>query len=519
MRASNWLNAAVAVALTMNVDLVAGFWRLPCRGRSGAARVDPLMSPGEISQHVHVVAGGKNFAPIADQESLMKSECTSCAVTQDKSAYWAPGLYFIYPNGTAELVQQEGGMLVYYLLYGQNIKAFPNGFRMIAGDSTKRNFTGPIPDLPKSQWGSADEHQNELAEKAIGFNCLNYATNPEPSLYRHEFPKKDFIDANCPDGIRAELMFPSCWNGKDVDSENHKDHVAYPSLVMDGECPKGYETRIVSLFYETIWNTGAFKDVEGTFSFANGDPTGNGYHGDMIMGWEEDFLQQAVDTCTNPSGEVEDCPLFDIQSDNDQIQCHFDVPSDLLDEDVLFHHGLPGGLQLSWGPEPQIMDMGSVISSLLPSLAPSPSPSPSPFSPSVSSVVSSSATPTLAEPASSSASSSAPGLVLPSGFDFTPVAKLGEAAPAPTTTSELSIPSSLIGKTAAYEVVVVEEDVFVTMDNAGKVLGTSSADLKTLYTSSSTGIITAPSTAPEKREVHPHAHKHIHGRRGVGHNH
>lgn len=60
MRASNWLNAAIAAALTMNVDLVAGFWRLPCRGRSGAARVDPLMSPGQISQHVHVVAGGKS---------------------------------------------------------------------------------------------------------------------------------------------------------------------------------------------------------------------------------------------------------------------------------------------------------------------------------------------------------------------------------------------------------------------------------------------------------------------------
>ncbi|KAJ9240277.1 hypothetical protein DTO169E5_4065 [Paecilomyces variotii] len=513
MRASNWLNAALAAALTMNVDLVAGFWRLPCRGRSGAARVDPLMSPGEISQHVHVVAGGKNFGPNADQDSLMNSECTSCAVTQDKSAYWAPGLYFIYQNGTAELVQQEGGMLVYYLLYGENIKAFPKGFRMIAGDSTKRNFTGPIPDAPKSLWGSADEHQNELAEKAIGFNCLNYATNPEPSLYRHEFPKKDFIDANCPDGIRAELMFPSCWNGKDVDSENHKDHVAYPSLVMDGECPKGYETRIVSLFYETIWNTAAYKDVEGTFAFANGDPTGNGYHGDMMMGWDEDFLQQAVDTCTNPSGEVEDCPLFDLQSDDDQIQCRFDVPSDLLDEDVLFHNGLPGGLQLSWGPEPQLMNMGGIISSLVSSLVPSPFASSSTPSPSV---VSSPATPTPSETTSSVATSS-PSLVLPS--DFTPVTKLEEVA-ATTAVSEQAIPSSLIGKTAAYEIVVVEEDIFVTMDNTGNVLGSSSADLKTLYTSSSTGIIGAPSAAPEKRDgVHPHAHKHIHGRRGVGHHH
>ena len=33
------------------------FWRLPCRGQTGAARMDPLMDPGEISYHVHAVHG------------------------------------------------------------------------------------------------------------------------------------------------------------------------------------------------------------------------------------------------------------------------------------------------------------------------------------------------------------------------------------------------------------------------------------------------------------------------------
>lgn len=41
----------------------------------------------------------------------MSSSCTSCAITQDMSAYWSPALYFVYPNGTAELVEQVGGML------------------------------------------------------------------------------------------------------------------------------------------------------------------------------------------------------------------------------------------------------------------------------------------------------------------------------------------------------------------------------------------------------------------------
>jgi len=69
-------------------------------------------------------------------------------------------------------------------------------------------------------------------------------------------------------------MFPSCWNGKDLDSADHKSHMAYPNLVMSGDCPSGFETRTPSLFYETIWNTYAYNGVEGEFVLSNGDPTG-----------------------------------------------------------------------------------------------------------------------------------------------------------------------------------------------------------------------------------------------------
>lgn len=34
------------------------FWRLPCRGRTGVARLDPIVDPGEISSHVHAIHGG-----------------------------------------------------------------------------------------------------------------------------------------------------------------------------------------------------------------------------------------------------------------------------------------------------------------------------------------------------------------------------------------------------------------------------------------------------------------------------
>jgi hypothetical protein len=209
---------------------------------------------------------------------LRDSECTSCQFADDKSAYWTPSLHFIHESGEVEIVPQVGGMLAYYLLLGDNLKAFPKGFQMLAGDTRMRNFTGPVPDPPTSSWGPSDMTQESLMQKSLGFNCMNYAKAPEGSRYRHFLPDKAYLDANCADGIRAELFFPSCWNGRDATSPDHKSHVAYPDLIDGGGCPKGYEVRLPSLFYETIWNTNAFNGKPGQFTWSNGDPTGTSKH-------------------------------------------------------------------------------------------------------------------------------------------------------------------------------------------------------------------------------------------------
>ena len=215
-----------------------------------------------------------DFAETTTYDMLRDSECTSCQFGDDKSAYWTPSLHFIHENGEVEVVPQVGGMLAYYLLLGDDLKAFPEVFQMLAGDTRLRNFTGPVPDPPTSDWTADDKTQLALGQKSLGFNCLNYNKAPEGSRYRHFLPDKDYMDANCANGIRAEIFFPSCWNGEDVSSPDHKSHVAYPSMIDGGECPKGYETRLPSLFYETIWNTYKFKGVAGQFTWSNGDPTG-----------------------------------------------------------------------------------------------------------------------------------------------------------------------------------------------------------------------------------------------------
>ena len=182
-------------------------------------------------------------------------------------------------------------MISYYLLNGgmtssgktQKIEAFPTGFQMISGHNFQRNSSLPTPQDPNVHFQAplADmgpwpmESQASLAQRALGFNCMNYfqGVTPEPTLARHSFPDKSFLDAHCSDGLRLELMFPSCWNGQN-DSPDHKSHVAFPDSVMSGNCPEGYDRRLPSLMYETIVATDHFKGKNGKFVLANGDPTG-----------------------------------------------------------------------------------------------------------------------------------------------------------------------------------------------------------------------------------------------------
>lgn len=119
--------AVTALALAGSAN---AFWRLPCRGRTGLGRIDPIMDANTISDHVHTIHGGNSkshldskpstehatnamtdFGMGTTPEDLLSSNCTSCSVTQDHSAYWTPSLHFMYPNGTTVIVPQVGGML------------------------------------------------------------------------------------------------------------------------------------------------------------------------------------------------------------------------------------------------------------------------------------------------------------------------------------------------------------------------------------------------------------------------
>ncbi len=59
--------------------------------------------------------------------------------------------------------------------------------------------------------------------------------------------------------------------------------MSYPAIgdYNGGVCPKSHPVAIFSAFYEFHFDVSPFPDID-RFAFANGDPTGYGFHGDYM---------------------------------------------------------------------------------------------------------------------------------------------------------------------------------------------------------------------------------------------
>ena len=68
---------------------------------------DPIMFPGNESDHLHLVAGGTAFQRTMAEDTARKAIGTTCGVEIDKSNYWVPELYH-QTEGGFELVGVEG---------------------------------------------------------------------------------------------------------------------------------------------------------------------------------------------------------------------------------------------------------------------------------------------------------------------------------------------------------------------------------------------------------------------------
>jgi hypothetical protein len=137
------------------------------------------------------------------------------------------------------------------------VTAFKPGFRMLVGDVAN-----------KDREGARDFRQ-------LTYICMQNEGTREPETL--EFPKQP-----CPMGIMINHRFPyvschatmsnargkliryrTCWDGVNLDSPNHREHVAYPSsgtFESGGPCPSTHPVRLPQILLETVWDTRAFNN-------------------------------------------------------------------------------------------------------------------------------------------------------------------------------------------------------------------------------------------------------------------
>ena len=288
------------------------FWSSPLV----EARMDPIISPGEISAHVHTVVGGNGFGISMDENAAADASCTQSRVNGDKSNYWAPALYHQNANGSFTKVEVDYVKAYYFFdPTDDEIVPFPKGFRMISGNPFTRSPTH----LPYAD--NIDPNAGPV--QPISFTCpqsgdsnawnstLSTATGQGPTL----------PDQKC-DGLysplRYNVHFPSCIDTSLPYTQYQNNSVwassAGASAAGKTNCPKGY-THVPHLFLEIYWNTMAFTDWtvgQGTqpFVLAQGDPTGYGLHADFVSGWDTDVLSSLIATC-NAGGHgdgLDSCP-------------------------------------------------------------------------------------------------------------------------------------------------------------------------------------------------------------------
>ncbi|KAF7562350.1 hypothetical protein G7046_g1797 [Stylonectria norvegica] len=315
------------------------YWRMSC-SLIQTGRVDPIINPGHVAGHVHKVSGASNFGVSSTFATLQASRCTSCEVQEDKSAYWTPQLYFHHSNGSFEMVP-NGGTVVYYLGRGENrskIEPFPPGFKMLTGDNSARSNDATTMTYSRPGYGGRPVSQR------VSFACLD---SSGPSTERNYMWR-----TNCNNGMRAQVHFQSCWNGKDYMPD--QSHVAYLSQIDNGICPPTHPRALPHIFLEVLYGVNSIdKSKGGQFVFANGDTTGYSFHGDFLNGWDADVLSASIKQCLNNdanAGSVAKCaPLAKSQIPFYANNCP-ELPP-IIDEPVRgMLDKLPGCNQITSGP-------------------------------------------------------------------------------------------------------------------------------------------------------------------------
>ncbi|MEU0022960.1 DUF1996 domain-containing protein [Streptomyces rochei] len=243
------------------------------------------------AHHVHDYVGNQDNDAFSSDEDLANAD-TSCRNQGDRSTYYWPVLRL--QDGTEEFdANDQGGGAEGNV--GRILKPARAELRFVG------NQQGDVVAMPKFLriiTGDAKSFTNGDANANSSWSCTGF----EDRQVTDKYPL-------CPEGSQVvrTANFQSCWDGQNIDSANHRDHMAF--VQEDGGCPNGFQAvpqlqvRLVYDIPTPVVENGQVRNPYAVDSFPEQLHKPITDHNDFINVMDEDLMDEVV-RCIN-SGE--DC--------------------------------------------------------------------------------------------------------------------------------------------------------------------------------------------------------------------
>ena len=257
----------------LNTDLIGAF-RMGC-GFSHMGFNDPIVFPGQSgASHLHTFFGNTGADANSTPISLTGSGNSTChGGIINRSSYWVPTMIDTRTNTPLE---PESNQIYYKTGYDYiapaNIQPLPFGLRMIAGNA---------------------KATTDATASRISWSCQEVPVGVVAPVGGNGIP-------NCPIGstLMMGVDFPQCWDGVNLDSPDHKSHMAYPGF----GCPSTHPVPLTHISFNIRYrvkeaNTDTYWRLSSD-NYPMGTPGGFSGHGDWFNGWSG-YMNNWLVNCNN----------------------------------------------------------------------------------------------------------------------------------------------------------------------------------------------------------------------------
>ncbi|MGW0971346.1 DUF1996 domain-containing protein [Streptomyces sp. NPDC002516] len=248
-----------------------------------------IVAPGVSNgaHHFHDYVGNQSNTAFASDDDLAKAD-TSCQDKGDKSSYYWPVVRLQNGKQERDAGSPGGG-------------TEGNAGQIVTPKQVTLTFVGnprskvtAMPRLLRIITGDAKAFVNGPANANASWSCTGF----EDRQLKDKYPL-------CPQGsdVVRTFKFQSCWDGANIDSANHRTHVAFADA--QGNCPGGFKAipqlvqRIVyAINAPSLQDGGRTSPLFAVDSFPENLHKPVTDHGDFINVFDASLMNEMVD-CIN----------------------------------------------------------------------------------------------------------------------------------------------------------------------------------------------------------------------------